>query len=34
LLYSTLYAAKGYKNINLELIDEMIDDYLNEMNVA
>ena len=26
--------SKGYKNINLELIDEMIDDYLNEMNVA
>lgn len=26
--------SKGYKNINLELIDEMIDESLKEMNVA
>lgn len=25
--------SKGYKNINLELIDEIIDKYLNDMNV-
>ena len=26
--------SKGYKNINLELIDEMIDKYLSDMNVV